>query len=136
MAKRKLSAEQRTKLRAELADGVKAGTKTPELLEAVSKKYGITTITARWYLKSIDGAPKRRTGKGGRPPKNGQAALHTEALEAFERAKKAKSLVPRWQKLVDQKTELERQSKKIDRQLIRVTKKAEKLGKIISSLVS
>src|SRR5688572_12550016 len=65
MAKRKLSPEQRTKLRAELAEAVKAKRKTPEVLEEISKKYGITTITARWYLNSLDGKPRRKAGRRG-----------------------------------------------------------------------
>lgn len=137
MAKRKLSSEQRTKLRAELAAGVKAGTRTPELLETIAKKYGITTITARWYLKSLGVKPKSRRGRPA-GSKNGLAnvdAIQTKAMESMQRAKKAKKLLPRWKKLVARKQELERESKRVEKLLQQVTKKADKLGEVVSALV-
>lgn len=139
MAKRKLSAEQRAKLRAELAQGVKAKTPIPELLETISKKYGITTITARWYLKSIGVKPKRRKGQPGRPPGSnglsGLKAMHSRALKTIARAKEAKRLYPRWRKLVQRGADLERELGKLDRKLKRVSKRATQMKDRIVELV-
>jgi hypothetical protein len=141
MAKRKLSAEQRAKLRAELAEGVKSGRKTPELLEQVSKRFGITTITARWYLKSIGVKPKRRGKRLGRPPgsKNGLPKIldnvHAKALETIGLAEKAKRLVPKWEKLLKRQAELNMVVQKAQQQLQRVSKRAKTIGDKITSLV-
>lgn len=138
MAKRKLSSEQRAELRAELKKAVDAGEKTPDLLRAVSKKYGITTITARWYLKSIDGAPRagRRGRKPGRPPGGGEANLLRIVEEQHRNAREARRLVPRWQKLVARQGLLRRQVGKLQRRLDAAQKRADTLKRRIDALIN
>ncbi len=64
MAKKKLSVEQREELRQELAASIKAGKSVVESVTAVAGKYGLSTVTVRWYLAKLGIVPK---GKRGRP---------------------------------------------------------------------
>ena len=137
MAKRKLSSEQRVALRAELKKGVAGDQKTADLLRDVAKKYGITTITARWYLKSIDGRPRKsgaRRGPG-RPPGGSDAGLVKLVEEQARNAKEARRLVPRWQKLVSREAALRLLASKIQRKLGTTSKRAGALRKRIDALV-
>lgn len=59
MAKRKLSESQRKAIRLELATLLRTAKTKAEAFRTVAKKYGITTITARWYAKSLKGAPAK-----------------------------------------------------------------------------
>ena len=53
MAKRKLSEKDRAAIRRRLKRGLAKGTPPSELLKRAAKRYGISTETARWYLKSL-----------------------------------------------------------------------------------
>lgn len=138
MAKRKLSSEQRAELRAELKKAIGAGRKTADVLRDVAKNYGITTITARWYLKSIDGvkgARGRRGRKPGRPPGTGDSGLLRLVEERHRDAREARKLVPRWQKLVSRETLLRRQAGRVRRRLDATRRRALALRKRIDALV-
>ena len=60
MAKRKLSPEDREALRREMSEQIKSGAEQSDVLKAVSAKYSISVESARWYLKSMKGVPKRK----------------------------------------------------------------------------
>lgn len=139
MAKRKLSSEQRAELRADLKKAVGAGQKTADVLRDVAKKYGITTITARWYLKSIDGVKsprgERRGRKPGRPPGNGDTGLLKLVEEQHRNAREARRLVPRWQRLVGREALLRRQATQVQRRLDATSRRAVALRKRIDALV-
>jgi hypothetical protein len=151
MAKRKLSSEQRVSLREDLKKGIAAKKKVADLLREVAKKYGITTITARWYLKSIDGAPKRKpkskakSGRGpGRPPgrRPGRplgsvsvSGLVKQVEDQAAKSREASKIVPRWQTLVDRETVLRRKLLKVEARLEATSAKAGKLRSQIEELV-
>jgi hypothetical protein len=145
MAKRKLSSDQRAQLRADLKKGVAGGQKIADLLRDVAKRYGITTITARWYLKSIDGAPKRARGgarrgrRPGRPPGSSNGASDAGLVKLVEdqarSAKEARRLVPRWQKLVSREASLRQTATRIQRKLLATARRASALRKRIDTLV-
>lgn len=145
MAKRKLSAEQRGELRAELKKALEAGKPTPEILKEASAKYGISTITARWYFNSIrDGKPSNGSTRArrGRPRgsrtlvgSTGDGELQTLAAEKLKKAKKATRLVPRWQRLVAREKELQKLQRTVTKQLKRISGKARALKSRISELV-
>lgn len=77
MAKRKLSPEQRTEIRSDIKTALESGQKQADILRDVAKKYGITTITAGWYRRTLtkdataqkpkpkDGRRKRGKGRKG-----------------------------------------------------------------------
>lgn len=142
MAKRKLSPEKRAALREDLKKMMGGDKKTADVLREVSAKYGITTITARWYLKSIGVAPKARGGKrgpgrpagsssSGRLPKNLGQIVEVQSAKANE----AKRLAPKWQRLIDRESDLRRQALKIERRLELVSRRAVKLERRIHDLI-
>jgi hypothetical protein len=79
-----------------LAAGVKSGAKVTDVLRETAKKYGITTITARWYLKSISVKPKRKGKRMGRPPgsRNGSSDLAKVVEKLAAKTMEASRLVP------------------------------------------
>ena len=139
MAKRKLSSEQRVALRLELKAGLAGKKKQADILRAIAEKYGITTITARWYLKSLDGHKKgRKPGRRGpgRPPGSGNVDGLVKLVEEQSRnAKAARRLVPRWQTLMSREASLKRLAAKVDRQLAATSRKATTLRKRLDALV-
>lgn len=136
MAKRKLSSEQRAELRADLKKAAGGDRKTADVLRDVAKKYGITTITARWYLNSLDGVKRGKRGrKPGRPSGNGDAGLLKLVEEQARSAQEARRLVPRWRKLVVRESELRRQANSVQRKLDATRRRAVALRKRIDVLV-
>lgn len=151
MAKRKLSSEQRVELREEMKKAVEAGQKPAEILDATAKKYGITTITARWYLKSLDGgksAGRGRKARRGRPPGSGRRrgrppgrpsglAGMVDAVQAgsLKKAKAAQRLFGRWQNLLTREGALRKVERKVGKQLAKLKKQTQALGDRISRLV-
>ena len=153
MAKRKLSSEQRAELRQEMAKALEAGQKPADILNETAKKYGITTITARWYLKSLDGSKGKRAGKArrGRPPGSGRGAgrrgrppgrdaglsgmVEAVQAEGLKKAKAAQRLFARWQSLLTKEGALRRIERKVGRQLARLERQTKSLGRRISRLV-
>jgi hypothetical protein len=141
MAKRKLSSDQRAELRVELKKAIGGERKTADVLRDVAKKYGITTITARWYLKSIGGGPKKARGgakrgrKPGRPPGGGDAGLLRLVEAQARNAKEARKLVPRWQRLVSREASLRQLASRVQRKLSTTSQRAVALRKRIDALV-
>lgn len=68
MAKRKLTSEQRDSVRKEVKEMVAGGKPRAEVLKAVAEKYGISTESARWYLK--DGKRDKKAKSGKKPKAN------------------------------------------------------------------
>ena len=140
MAKRKLSSEQRAELRSDLKKAIGGERKTADVLRDVAKKYGITTITARWYLKSIDGgARKARGAKRGRKPGRpaaGDAGLLRLVEEQARNAKEARKLVPKWQRLVSREASLRQLASRVQRKLSATSQQAVALRKRIDALVA
>jgi hypothetical protein len=144
MAKKKLSASQKVELRKELTDSIKGGTSVAETVAAASKKWGLSTVTARWYLKKLGlVVPKPRKGKAkrgpGRPPGSGRPKglgdVQARAAAAIENARAAQKLMPRWEKLVAREQELRAQTASIAKALKQVSAKAGKIGDHIRALV-
>ena len=81
MAKRKLSQQDRSALRTMLTRGVAKETPQAQLLKSVAKKYGISTETARGYLKSLS------NGKAGKK----KAATSRKSVRKSPRARRRKS---------------------------------------------
>jgi hypothetical protein len=149
MAKRKLSGSQRSQLRSALAKGVKAGRAVAELVAEAAKKYGITTVSARWYLKGAGGKPKkaskrktvsRRGTARVKIARNGVLprflrVVALKAAEVAERAKEAKRLFPEWRSLVKKEHHLRSVQTQVKRELTSVARRAKSLGAKIKGLV-
>lgn len=133
MAKRKLSAEARAELRAYLKKTVGGKQKTADVLRDVAKKYGITTITARWYLKSVDGSKKADRRGPGHPAKrlastNGDPYARLKRLRTeMANTKAAAKIAPRLERLAAKEDDLDRSIAKLQRSLKATSKKAKKL---------
>jgi len=123
-----------------------------EALRAVAKKYGITTITARWYAKSLKGAaaPAAKPAKAAAPKapaaRNGTSApgfgaagrivasVKAIAERTFTRARQAKGLIPQWQAYVSKQLSLRKAEKKVREELRSITEKAQALERRIKEL--
>lgn len=165
MAKRKLSDSQRASIRKELVTLLRTAETKAEAFRAVAKKYGITTITARWYAKTLKGAPaplarpaaEKSSGKKApragsaparvRAPRNGHgaaagavekvvAAVQSAADKAFHRARLARQLIPRWQLFVRKEFSLRKAERKMRREIEAVSRMARTLGEKIKALTS
>jgi hypothetical protein len=155
MAKRKLSPDQREAIRKEMRQGMAQKKKTIDIINAASEKYGITTITARWYLKSLSGGRKRastrrpkqsrrvsrRRGRrpGVRLTTNGSSLrivqqVTSVADKTLKRALEAKKLIPKWQVYVRKEASLRQLESKLKVQLRRVSSKASALHRRIQAL--
>jgi hypothetical protein len=163
MAKRKLSPEQRITIRKEIRQYLVQKKKPSEIQKLVAKKYGITTITVRWYLKSVrdpqSGASGRATPQRGakrnvarKAPKapaarNGHAsaggAIHrlvasiqAIAEETFSRGRQAKKLIPQWRAYVSKELTLTKLESRVRHELRVVSSRAKALHRKIRALTS
>lgn len=69
MAKQKLTKDQKESLRKELREGLTSGAQRSEMLDTLSRKYGITAESVRWHLNRldhIDKGPSKRKGRSRR----------------------------------------------------------------------
>ncbi|SRR5258708_2271645 len=163
MAKRKLSPEQRVTIRKEIRQFLTQKMKPADLQRLIAKKYGISTITARWYLKSVRspqspsprqvtravGARGRDARKNrkesakriGHAPANGAihrlvASIQAIAEETFARGREAKKLIPQWRVYVRKELSLKKLESRVRRELRVVSKKAKALHRTIRKLTS
>jgi hypothetical protein len=160
MAKRKLSQSQRASIRKELAALLRTAKTKADALRAVAKKYGITTITARWYAKSLKGAasptakpakavaPKSQARVARKAPsaRNGTsngvavaasrlvASLASAAELAVARVKQAKKLVPKWQAYVRKELTLKKAERRVRAGLRAASRMARVLERKIKDL--
>lgn len=162
MPKRKLSETQRGAIRKDIGNLLKAGKSIAETLRTVAKQFGVTTVTARWYLKSLKSSPtiasskaqskkaKRARGRlavrsaayrNGSATKQGGAyrlvaGLKAVAEDALSRARQAKKLIPQWHLYLSQELSLRKMEKKIGKELKVAARKAHALGLRIKELTS
>jgi hypothetical protein len=163
VAKRKLSPKQRETVRKEIRQYLAQKQKPAEIQKTVAKKYGITTITARWYLKSVRGPQspsagratpatgskrgsagktrKQRAQTNGHSPRNGAvhrlvADVQAIAHETFSRAQQLKKLVPQWRAYISKEFSLRKLESRARRELRRVSNKAQALHRKIRKLTS
>lgn len=62
MAKKKLSDAQRISIRKEILKRLAAGESRSSVGRQLARKYGVSTVTIRWYIKSLKGsAPSPRS---------------------------------------------------------------------------
>jgi hypothetical protein len=163
VAKRKLSPQQRETVRKEIRQYLAEKKKPADIQRTVAKKYGITTITARWYLKSVRNpqspsagraAParsskrastkktrKQRAQTNGHTPRSGAvhrlfANVQAIAHETFSRAHQLKKLVPQWRAYVSKEFSLRKLEARARRELRAISSKARALHRKIKKLTS
>lgn len=64
MARKKLSDAQRIAIRKEIAKRLGAGESRSSVGRLLARKYGVSTVTIRWYIKSLRGAAAPRKSSG------------------------------------------------------------------------
>jgi hypothetical protein len=83
MAKKKLSGPQRVAIRKEILKRLAAGQSRSSIGRQLSKKYGVSTVTIRWYIKSLKGPA----------PTSGSPALPTVSIVGSKRSLRLLDLV-------------------------------------------
>jgi hypothetical protein len=155
MAKRKLSSDQRLSLRKEMRKLVSQGKKQADILKAIASKYGITTITARWYYKGVTKpgrkpaavkvkTKRRRKSLAGRPrlqavSSAGLRVVHqvqSIAEKSFRRVLEVRKLIPKWQVYVKKEASLRKLEGKVKTQLRAISSKASAIHRKIRALTS
>lgn len=143
MAKRKLSLKQRIAVRSEISVGLARQRKPADILREVAAKYGITTITGRWYLKQVrDASQQSHASKDHRLPdrrgrsSTGSIAKRSPTHPSLRDVLEAKKLIPQWQMFVKKEESLRKLEGKIWHELQEVTTKASKLQQRIRALTA
>ena len=100
MARKKLTDAQRVAIKKEILKKLSAGASRTSVGRELSRKYGVSTVTIRWYVKSLKGtpAPAARSSSSMRL----LDLVRNVSAEGLERAVRAKKLfVQLQQKLVE-----------------------------------
>lgn len=91
MARKKLSDAQRIAIRKEIAKRLGAGESRSSVGRLLARKYGVSTVTIRWYIKSLRGAAAPRNGRGSGPIRLLDLVKHVSE-DGLNRALAAKKL--------------------------------------------
>jgi len=154
LAKRKLSLQQRNSVRKQIRKGLAQKKKPADILRGVAEKFGIATITARWYLKKVVDpgkastrkrkvvrlAARRHARRSSRvQPTNGASMRFVHQVQAiaaksFKRVLEVKKLLPKWQVYVKKEASLRQLEDKVRTQLRTISTKAAALHRRIQSL--
>ena len=96
MAKRKLTEVQRKSLRKEIGTRLSKKEAVADIIRVISEKYGIVSITARWYLKKVqDSRPGRKPGKNGSSSKSSRKSISRSKVDGRTKAARRKASRPR-----------------------------------------
>jgi len=139
MARKKLSQSQRSAIRKEILKRLGAGASRTAVGRDLSKKYGVSTVTIRWYIKSLKGtvaatgsAPISITG-----PTRAMKLLDivkNVSEEGLARALAAKKLFVQLQKKLAETERLRRAEREVQRSLQLITASARQLEKKLYKL--
>jgi hypothetical protein len=139
MARKKLSASQRTAIRKEILKKLAAGASRTAVSRDLSKKYRVSTVTIRWYIKSLRGTT------GAPPAASLPASASRRAVrlldivknvseEGLTRALAAKKLFVQLQQKLAETERLRRAEKEVQRSLQLITASARQLEKKLYKL--
>ena len=107
MARKKLSDAQRAAIKKEILKKLKAGESRTSVGRQLSKKYGVSTVTIRWYVKNLK-------GKAAAPAARASASIRlldivkNVSAEGLARALAAKKLFVQLQQQLAQTEQLRR----------------------------
>ena len=139
MARKKLSASQREAIRKEILKRLAAGSSRTAVSRDLSKKYGVSTVTIRWYIKSLKGTAPVPQGAS-LPPVGSRRAMRLLDIvknvseEGLTRALAAKKLFVQLQKKLAETERLRRAEKEVQRSLQLITASARQLEKKLHKL--
>ena len=96
MARKKLSDAQRVAIRKDILKRLGAGASRTATGRELARKYGVTTVTIRWYIKSLKGPAGGRSlslpHRGSRSPLRLLDIVKNVSADGLERALAAKKL--------------------------------------------
>jgi hypothetical protein len=127
MSTRKLSVDQRAQLRGELRAALNNGSKVIDVVREAAKKYSLSEITVRYYIKSLDGKKNGKAGEG---------SLSRLATEKYERAREARKLIASMRKAQSRALRLRRKHERLGNAVVRWEQKADGLHERIKELMS
>jgi hypothetical protein len=96
MARKKLSDAQRVAIRKDILKRLGAGASRTSTSRELARKYGVTTVTIRWYIKSLKGPASRLSpslpARGSRSSLRLLDIVKNVSADGLERALAAKKL--------------------------------------------
>ncbi len=139
MARKKLSASQRTEIRKEILKKLGAGASRTAVSRDLSKKYGVSTVTIRWYIKSLKGtsaAPRTPSVSitGSTRAMKLLDIVKNVSEEGLARALAAKKLFVQLQRKLEETERLRRAEREVQRSLQLLTASARQLEKKLYKL--
>jgi hypothetical protein len=142
MAKKKLSGPQRVAIRKEILKRLAAGESRSSVGRQLARKYGVSTVTIRWYIKSLKGnapagspapLPAVRIGRSARSPKLLDIVKNVSE-EGLTRALAAKKLFLELQEKLAEGEKLRRAEREVRRSLELIMASAKQLEKKLHKL--
>lgn len=132
MARKKLSDSQRVAVRKEIQKRLDAGASRSSVGRELARKYGVSTVTIRWYIKSLRGISiQPRAQLIGRPSPKGSLRLldivQNISEDGLARALAAKKLFLQLQQKLEESDRLRRSEQEIRKSLETVMASARKL---------
>lgn len=125
MARKKLSESQRAAIRKEIRRRLDAGASKTSVGRDLSRKYGVSTVTIRWYVKSIQGdavLPARS-----RTTMRILDIVRNVSEEGLARALAARKLFVQLQAKLAESEKLRRTRERVDASARKLEKKLQKL---------
>lgn len=117
MARKKLSDAQRVAIRKDILKRLGAGASRTSTSRELARKYGVTTVTIRWYIKSLKGtASGRSTSLPRQGPRSSLRLLDIVkgvSTDGLERALAAKKLFLELQAKLEESERLRRTEQEI-----------------------
>ena len=108
MAKKKLSDAQRAAIKKEITRKLAAGESRTSVGRQLSKKYGVSTVTIRWYVKTLKGGPSTAPVARSRSSMRLLDIVKNVSEEGLARALAAKKLFVQLQQQLIQTEQLQR----------------------------
>lgn len=121
MARKKLSDAQRAAIRKEIQRRLAAGASRTSVGRELSKKYGVSTVTIRWYVKSVQPAAGSHTSM------RILDIVKNVSEEGLARALAARKLFVRLQEKLAESAKLRRSIERIDASARKLEKQLQKL---------
>jgi len=140
MARKKLSESQRKAIRKEILKRLAAGQSRSSIGRLLSRKYGVSTVTIRWYVKSLKGnAPASASlpsvsVRGSRRPVQLLDLVKNVSQEGLTRALAAKKLFLQLQAKLAESEKLRRAEKDVRKSLQIILASARQLEKRLHKL--
>jgi hypothetical protein len=137
MARKKLSQSQRAAIRKEILKRLGAGASRTAVGRDLSKKYGVSTVTIRWYIKSLKGTSAASAPVSVAGPTRAMKLLDivkNVSEEGLARALAAKKLFVQLQKKLAETERLRRAEREVQRSLQLIAASARQLEKKLYKL--